>query len=288
MRINSFLGRSPEESPRAAILPAPLENTTSFPVGTVAGPQAILQASLALESFDPSTRRDAQLVGIETRAALPLRGVRNEEALKILETEIGKTWEQELWPLVLGGERSISLGAAQALKAQYPEAGVVIFSGQGGLKNSQEGSSLHRACTYRRIAELGLPISVIGARTWSAEEAAFVREQKILWVDAFEAARDSFDLTRWLASFPPQIYLAFDLGVLAPSEAPGTGTAEPGGLFWAHASRLVETLFRSKDVIGADISEIFPIPGSAQTETLAARLACRLLSARFPEESRAP
>lgn len=289
-QVNRFLGAAgTADEVCAVVIPAPLENTTSFPTGTAHGPAAFLRASAEIESFEAFGRevsgRDAARVGTETRAALALHGLRNEDALKILEAEIAHARGEALWPLVIGGERTLSIASAQALRGEYPEAGIVVFAGRPSLRERHEGSLLHRACTLRRLHESGVPVAVIGPRVWSRADADYVREHRLPWASANEVMRDGFDVARWLGDFPAQVHIAFDLGVFDPAVAPGTGTPDPEGLSWSVATRLLDQLFASRDVVGADISELFPIAGSAQTETLAARLACRLVTNRFITES---
>lgn len=282
--FNSFLGSggTEEDAPiSAVVLPAPLENTSSYPVGTAAGPRAFLRASAHIEGYDPATGSDLAGLGVETRAPLALAGLRNEEALKLIETEVARILGEGLWPLVVGGERTLSVASAQALKARSPEAGVIVFAGEAALKAKHEGGDLHRACAWRRVHELGLPLALVGVRSSSRVEADFARASKIEWIELAEASEADFDLGSRLADFPDEVLVVFDLGALAPGEAPGSGTLEPGGLSWARAARLVDQLFRSKEVSGADIVELYPVAGSVQTETLAARLACRMLSLRF-------
>jgi agmatinase len=54
--------------------------------------------------------------------------------------------------------------------------------------------------------------------------------------------------------------------------APATGTPVPGGLSWDYGTGLIRALFEAKDVIGADIVEVAPLPDSGLTEYAAAQL----------------
>ena len=55
-----------------------------------------------------------------------------------------------------------------------------------------------------------------------------------------------------------RVYLTIDVDGFDPAVAPATGTPVPGGLSWDYGTRLVRELFRTKEVIGADIVEVAP------------------------------
>jgi guanidinopropionase len=53
------------------------------------------------------------------------------------------------------------------------------------------------------------------------------------------------------------IYLSFDIDVIDPSMAPGTGTPEIGGITTREAQALLRAL-RGLDIAGADVVEVSP------------------------------
>ena len=62
---------------------------------------------------------------------------------------------------------------------------------------------------------------------------------------------------------------------------PATGTPEPGGLFWKDSLKILKTIFKNSDVIGADINELAPKPNLHACDFLAAKLAYKILSYKF-------
>jgi agmatinase len=77
------------------------------------------------------------------------------------------------------------------------------------------------------------------------------------------------------------VFLSFDIDVLDPAFAPGTGTPEVGGLSTAEALAFVRAL-RGIDLVGADVVEVSPQydgPGQ-QTALAAANIAYEILSLR--------
>ena len=68
------------------------------------------------------------------------------------------------------------------------------------------------------------------------------------------------------------IYVTIDIDILDPSEAPGTGSVEPGGL---RATELVEALqlLGGLEIVGMDLMEVSPaLDPSGRTPILAAWL----------------
>jgi agmatinase len=77
------------------------------------------------------------------------------------------------------------------------------------------------------------------------------------------------------------VFLSFDVDVLDPAFAPGTGTPEVGGLSTAEALAFLRAL-GGIDLAGADVVEVSPAydgPGQ-QTALAAANVAYELLSLR--------
>ena len=62
-----------------------------------------------------------------------------------------------------------------------------------------------------------------------------------------------------------------------PSECPGVGTPEPGGLRWKQAISLLKKVCEAKRVIGFDVVELAPVPGQHVSDFLAARLIYRMI-----------
>ena len=80
----------------------------------------------------------------------------------------------------------------------------------------------------------------------------------------------------------PRIHISLDMDSLDPDEAPGVGTAVPGGLSYREAHLLMEILGDSGRVQSMDIVEINPILDTMnRTAELAVELAASLLGQRI-------
>ena len=77
------------------------------------------------------------------------------------------------------------------------------------------------------------------------------------------------------------VYLTFDLDGFDSSLMHATGTPEPGGLFWPDAMRILKTVFKNSNVVGADVNELAPNPHLHACDFLAAKLVYKILSYKF-------
>ena len=66
------------------------------------------------------------------------------------------------------------------------------------------------------------------------------------------------ELDKVLEFLGDKVYLSIDVDVFDPAFIRNTGTPEPGGFSWDRVIRILEKVFSSKQVIGADIVEFAP------------------------------
>ncbi len=277
---STFLGL-PEDRSRArvALIPAPYDATTSWRPGTRFGPGAILGVSPYLEFFEEETGREPQKsLGFYTYPE-PELPVKPEEALRVLETLVEEALSEGRFPVLLGGEHTVTLAALRALKSRYPRFKILQIDAHPDLRETYQGTPLSHACVMRRALELGLEVIPVGLRTACREEFEFIRASglKVFWAREIKRDFPGFlsALEGTLGEDP--IYVSLDLDGLDPSEAPGVGTPEPGGLSWYEVLDILR-LAADRKVIGFDLVEVLPLPGDPRTEYLAARLIYKFLA----------
>lgn len=268
---------------RVVVLPVPYDATASYRAGARHGPEAIIDASRHMELFDEEERADFTDVGIATVAPLCVDARGPEHMVAAVERAAIEVVKRGQFLLTLGGEHTITLGALRAIRAHYPDAGVLQLDAHLDLRDSYEGSPYSHACVMRRVREdLGLEVAQIGIRSFSAEEHAYVKEKEIKFVPARALAQVS-SLRRdrlidsIVAGLPEQVYITVDLDVFDPAVLPATGTPEPGGLDWYTGLELVRRVASARHLVGADIVELAPIPGQPASDFLAAKLAYKLI-----------
>ncbi|MBK16711.1 MAG: agmatinase [Prochlorococcus sp. SP3034] len=233
------------------------DGTTSFKPGTRFGPNAIRNVSQSLETYCPRLDKDLSNIKYVDFGSLIIDLNNTESVIKKVSIATKALLENNLKPLMLGGEHSITTGAIEALVEKYPDLVLIQLDAHADLRESYLNNINSHACTMQRCIEK-LPnkkIFQLGIRSGTKEEFKKMRENKQL-IDFHEVNRESLlKALEKVKKFP--IYLTIDLDWFDPSLLPGTGTPEPGGFFWNDFEVVVETL-NNFNLIGADIVELSP------------------------------
>jgi agmatinase len=266
---------------RAVVIPFGLEASVSYGGGTVTGPSAILAASHQVEFYDDELQRDAYLdYGVvtlrEPEVARPI-----EKALEQLDGLVEAVLEAGKFPLVLGGEHSLTPGAIRPLVKRYKDLVVLHFDAHADLRDGYQGERFSHAAAMRRVLDHpGVSLVSVGIRALSKAEAEFHAANRdritIHW------AKDQADwsieeIVRPLAGRP--VYVTFDIDVLDAAVMPATGTPTPGGLgYWQALAILRRACAVAGTVVGADLVEFAPIEGFHAYDYTAAAIAYKMLS----------
>ncbi|MGI5842714.1 MAG: agmatinase [Candidatus Xenobium sp.] len=265
------------DSARAVVVPCPLEASVCYGAGTSRGPQAILEASHQVETWDEELGVDLGGAGIATLEALEVHGSIPEVQERLART-VGSLLDRGAFPLVLGGEHSLTPGAVRAVSQRFPGLMVLQVDAHADLRESYQGNANSHACSMRRcLDDPSLRVVGVGIRSMSAAEARFAAQNPER-VRHFLARGRSWTAREVLATISSPVYLSLDLDGLDCSLLPATGTPEPGGLFWEETLDLLRALFRERKVVAADLVELAPIPGQPASDYLAARLATKILA----------
>lgn len=267
------------ESSRVAVLPVPLERTTSYGTGTSRGPAAILIASHQVELYDEELGIEPYRMGIATLPALQTEGIEHLDFLAALETEVEDHLRSGKFVLTLGGEHSLTSAPVRAARRVFGDLGVVQFDAHSDLRDEYEGTPQSHACVMHRILDEGIPSLAIGIRALSCEEAELIEERNLAVVWGHElGSLTASRFSQLLARLPHRIYLTFDVDFLDPGLIPATGTPEPGGGSWYPTLELLRALFQQKEVVGMDLVELAPIAGQTASDFITARLAYKCLA----------
>jgi agmatinase len=265
---------------KITIIPAPLEYSVCYLKGTQYGPQAILDASSQMELYDEELDCCPIEMGIYTYPILRYQGLDHATALQITGDAVRQALQQGQIPLTLGGEHSLSAPAIAAVHERYPELTVIHIDAHGDLRDTYEGTPLSHASIEHRVVDMGIPLLEIGIRSFSPEEAAFLRtgpDVAIVW--AYEMARGTAQIP-W-ERLGPHTYLTIDLDAIDPSEMPAVGTPEPGGLHWYQVLDLVREINRRTTIVGMDVVELCPMEGQTRADFLAAKLVYKMIGYRL-------
>jgi agmatinase len=273
----AFAGTSldPAEA-RVVVFGVPLASTSSMKGGAQFGPNAIREASLHLEEFSPTKRKE-----LWEHAAVADAGdivVSRGDISKALSTVTDVTQHiagEGKIPFMLGGEHTITAGAIRA----FPVDTVLLwFDAHADLRERLDDDTVCHATAAKRALDY-LPdanLIEVGVRSLSVEEDALVRKNRIKLFTTSDVRKDDDLVARFIseATTNKNVYVSVDVDVLDSKLVPGTGTPEPGGLEYNELVKLLSAV-RGK-VVGMDIVEAAR-DAEMMTAVTAARLAYEML-----------
>ena len=269
----NFIGAdSTFEDSRIVIFGAPYDSTTSFRPGTRFGPAAVRSESFGIETYSPYQDRDLETdVAVHDAGDLELPFGAPDRALAMIEAKADEILSAGKIPFLLGGEHLVSLGAVRAAVKKHPDLHIIHFDAHADLREDYLGVKLSHACVMRRCYDLlgDGRIWQFGIRSGTRDEFAFMREGHVT-TEPFSVK------TLSSLSFPEgtPVYLTVDLDVLDPSEFPGTGTQEAGGLRFTELLSALTEILRRFNVVALDNVELSPGLDASGRSTA---LACKIL-----------
>lgn len=279
---DNFLGlsqcQSAYETSRYAVLPVPYDATTSFQTGTRRGPRAIITASQEVEWFDEEYGREFVNGGVATLDPLGPNAAGPEQMHAWVHQVARKVVRDGKCLIGLGGEHSITSALVRAVRSRHKRLSVLQVDAHADLRNTYEGSRFSHACVMRRVLEMGVPVVPVGIRNYSLEEHRFMKRHKFTPITVRETRENPDWIQQAVESLSENVYVTIDIDGFDPAYAPGTGTPEPAGLDWFDVTDLLKATAMGRNIVAADMVEVLPLPGSVQTEFLAARLIYKLIA----------
>ena len=268
---------------KVVVVPFGLEKTVSYGGGTSRGPAEIIKASYQVELFDEDLKKEPyKSIGIKTLKPFPIK--KNiVDALKQIENINKLLIDKKKFPLILGGEHSLTSGAIRPFIKKFGKLCLLHFDAHADLRNSYNGNKFSHASAIRRCLD-NSNVSVVsfGIRNISSGEIPFLKKNKkrikIFW--AKDKLKWSLNQLKKIIR-NKKVYITFDVDGLDSSLMPATGTPEPGGLFWDETIRIIKIAAQSAHIVGADINELSPIKGFNSYNFLVAKLAYKIIAYSF-------
>ena len=263
-----------------AVVPFPVDMTTTYMAGTRNGPRAILDASSHMELFDEENKIEPYRSGIFVSAEIPATTAGPVAALKEVERRITAISKAGKVPVLLGGEHSGTAAAVAALRRKHGELTVLQFDAHADLRDEYLGTPHNHACVGRRIVDAGAKLVQVGIRSMSEEEDRYLKKSEEVKTFYASEVRDNVaDVTKGIvSSLEGNVYITIDLDVFDPGIMPAVVTPEPGGLTWFEGIDILRDVMRADcNVVGFDVMELAPIAGMGAPDYLAARLCYRLM-----------
>jgi agmatinase len=275
----------------AAVYGIPFDTATTYRTGTRFGPEAIRSASALLRPYNPAL--DVNVV--ETLSIVDYGDLRVSPGDTVrtygqIEEALTPLVGAGVFPLALGGDHSVTLAELRVLARRHGPLALVQLDAHGDTWDEYFGQRYFHGTTFLRATEEGLieprASTQAGLRgsLYGAEDLESARQLGFAVIPCDQLRTlgpGSFaSLVRERIGTRP-VFLSFDVDVLDPAFAPGTGTPEVGGLSTAEALAFVRAL-RGIQLVAADVVEVSPGydgPGQ-QTALAAANVAYELLSLR--------
>lgn len=273
------------EEARIVLLSVPWDVTTSYRAGTHKGPQAMIDASLQIDLFDPLVPK-AWEIPIGTLP--PIKGIakRNSSMRKAAEEviaalELGQEAPQALSMVndsctalnkavyqtartqlaqgklvgIVGGEHSVPLGLLQALGESFPSFGILHIDAHADLRSAYEGFLYSHASIMYNAIRLPQVHSLVqvAIRDYCQDEADLIQSSAHIHCFTDELIhRRLFEGSTWnqlcgsiIEQLPDCVYISFDIDGLTPDHCPNTGTPVPGGITFREADYLLYALANS-------------------------------------------
>ncbi len=242
---------------KVVVVPFGLEKTVSYGGGTKNGPKEIIKASHQVELYDEELNYEPhKKIGIKTLK--PFKIDKNiNKALKKISLINENILKKKKFPLVLGGEHSITPGCIIPFTKKFKNICLLHFDAHADLRESYLGEKYSHASAIRRCLDYkNVSLISFGIRNISESEIPFLKKNSkrinIFWAK---------DKKKWnLNTFKKMIknktvYLTFDVDGFDSSIMPATGTPEPGGLFWNESLEIIKIAAKNSNIVGADINE---------------------------------
>jgi guanidinopropionase len=249
------------------LIGVPFDGGVTNRSGTRHGPRAVREQSTLLRRINGAT-------GVAPFSALRVRDLgdcwlEQPYELRMALEEIERFYRVVVGagvvPLSVGGDHSISLPILRAIADSGP-VGMVHIDAHCDTGDDYMGSRFHHGAPFRRavdenlldphrVVQIGIRGTTNDPELWGFSQSSGMR---VLPMDEFHDRGWQFaaeEARRVVGSGPT--YLSFDIDSLDPSQAPGTGTPEAGGITVLEALRLLRSL-RGVDFVGGDLVEVSP------------------------------
>jgi agmatinase len=275
----------------AAVYGIPFDTATTYRTGTRFGPEAIRSASALLRPYNPALDVNVvETLSIVDYGDLPVSPGDTERTYGQIEEGLAPLVEAGVFPLALGGDHSITLAELRVVAGKHGPLSLVQLDAHGDTWDEYFGQRYFHGTTFKRAVEEKLidPAASVQAGLRGSlfadgdlEEAREMGFAVIPCDQLRTLGPGGYASTVATRAGKRPVFVSFDVDVLDPAFAPGTGTPEVGGLSTAEALAFLRAL-RGLNLVGADVVEVSPPydgPGQ-QTALAAANVAYELLSLR--------
>ena len=278
-----------------AVVGIPFDTATSYRPGARFGPEAIRSASALLRPYHPALRVDVFAAqSVVDWGDLEITPGNAERSAGQISVGLRPLAEAGITTIGLGGDHSIVLGELRAHAAVHGPLALVLLDAHADTWDAYYGERYFHGTPFRRAVEEGLLrpdrslLAGMRGPLYSETDLDAARELgfELLTGEALQALDPGEYRERVRARVgDAPAFLSFDVDLIDPAFAPGTGTPEVAGLSPGEAIALLRSL-AGMGFVGFDVVEVSPpYDDPAQTTALvAANLAYEFLALRAMAE----
>lgn len=271
----------------AAVIGLPLDTSTLHRPGARFGPRAIRDASgqmrphgLNTTKLEPpfDTLRVVDYGDIEVYPGYV------DQSLDQIQEALAEVLAADTFPVILGGDHSVTLPVLRACAARRGTLSLVHFDAHPDFWPGTPERPYHHGTVFRVAADEGIidpaasvQIGIRGSRSAGIIEETRAAGFRLITTDEFagQGVSATVEAMQRIATLPT--YVSLDIDCVDPAFAPGTGTPEVAGLTSREIVEMVRGL-RGLSLVAFDVVEVSPPYDSSEiTALLAANLVYELL-----------
>lgn len=262
---------------------------TSHRSGTRFGPRQIRQESAMIRPFNMKTRISPfDHIQVADIGDVPINTFSLAKSVQIIESFYDEILKYDTAPFTLGGDHTLVLPIVRSMAKKYGPIAVIHVDAHADVNDEMFGEKIAHGTPFRRMVEENLvdpnKVVQIGLRAtgyaeddfdWSRRQGFRVVPAENIWYQSLTPLMA--EVREKIGDHP--VYISFDIDSFDPAYAPGTGTAEPGGLTSHQGLEIIRGSY-GLNLIGADLVEVSPpYDQSGNTAVLAANILYEMLCA---------
>ncbi|HYL16616.1 MAG TPA: agmatinase [Terriglobales bacterium] len=269
-----------------ALIGIPFDGGTTYRSGPRFGPRNIRVQSAMIRPWNPVLKVNPfEKWRIADFGDLSINPLSIEDTYQRITQQLTAVLQSGTRTVCVGGDHSILLPILRAIHKQFGPVAFVQLDAHGDTWGGYFGSPHSHGTPVKYAVEEGLIAGgfalQVGLRgqVYGEGDFDFARKHGIKIITSEELHQDGLGpVRRHLKKFGKRpTYVTFDIDVVDPAFAPGTGTPQVGGLSSAQALELVRSLL-GLNLVGGDLVEVSPPYDSQEiTSLLAANLLFEML-----------
>lgn len=201
-------------------------------------------------------------------------------SVKLLSDEVYKSYSENNFPLILGGDHSLSIGSLSGFSNFFEDTGVIWVDAHGDLNTpstspSQNAHGMPLACSLgeghpkltslfrRKINHKN--VFLFGIRSLDKGEKDFIikNEMHIYDTNSFNLLNHDLMIST-LKKYVEKnkiknFHLSFDIDAFDETHVPGTGTPVENGLYIDEMKSFFDKLLSSINIVSMDFVEFNPL-----------------------------